>query len=138
MKRQKTLEDRLYVVGWIFLLAGSIGIFIYLQLLLPNVPSPPCVFFHILGIYCPGCGGTRALNALLHGRLLLSLWYHPLVLYTVVIFGGFMLTQTMERIHIKGVKGWKFHNWHMYAAVVILAANWGIKNFLLHFCNVIM
>lgn len=49
-----------------------------------------------------------------------------------------MLTQTMERIHIKGVKGWKFHNWHMYAAVVILAANWGIKNFLLHFCNVIM
>lgn len=138
MDRQSTLEDRLYFIGWFFLIAGGIGIFIYFQFILPNVTVFPCVFFHILGIYCPGCGGTRALSALLQGNILLSLWYHPLVLYTVVLFGGFMLTQTLERIHVKGIKGWKFHNWHMYAAIVILAANWGVKNFLLHFCNVLM
>lgn len=33
------------------------------------------------GYYCPGCGGTRAITALLHGRLLSSFLYHPVVLY---------------------------------------------------------
>ena len=30
---------------------------------------PRCPIFLWLHIYCPGCGGTRALAALLHGRL---------------------------------------------------------------------
>jgi hypothetical protein len=30
---------------------------------------PRCPIFLWLRIYCPGCGGTRALAALLHGRL---------------------------------------------------------------------
>jgi hypothetical protein len=30
---------------------------------------PRCPVFFWLHIYCPGCGGTRALAALLHGRL---------------------------------------------------------------------
>ncbi len=29
---------------------------------------PPCPFHTLLGILCPGCGGTRALAALLAGR----------------------------------------------------------------------
>ena len=30
---------------------------------------PRCPVFFWLHLYCPGCGGTRALAALLHGRL---------------------------------------------------------------------
>lgn len=30
---------------------------------------PYCPFFAATGLLCPGCGGTRALAALLHGRL---------------------------------------------------------------------
>src|SRR6202165_1141772 len=30
---------------------------------------PRCVFHAITGLECPGCGGTRALHGLLHGRL---------------------------------------------------------------------
>ncbi|MGN0372670.1 MAG: DUF2752 domain-containing protein [Enterocloster sp.] len=41
----------------------------------------PCLFQLFTGLYCPGCGGTRALRALLHGKLILSFQYHPLVLY---------------------------------------------------------
>ena len=29
---------------------------------------PPCVFHKLTGLYCPGCGNTRALSALLHGH----------------------------------------------------------------------
>lgn len=29
---------------------------------------PPCVFYKLTGLHCPGCGAQRALHALLHGR----------------------------------------------------------------------
>ena len=34
---------------------------------------PPCVFHELTGIYCPGCGNTRALALLMHGDLAGSL-----------------------------------------------------------------
>lgn len=30
---------------------------------------PQCVFLHVTGLQCPGCGSQRALHALLHGHL---------------------------------------------------------------------
>ena len=44
----------------------------------------PCLFHLLTGLYCPGCGGTRAFRALLAGNLLLSIRYHPLVAYMAV------------------------------------------------------
>lgn len=132
------MEDRLYMAGWLVLAVGAAGIFVYFRWILPNNLIPPCFFYHVLGIYCPGCGGTRAVGALLNGNVLLSLWYHPLVPYTAAVFGGFMLTQTLARTHIAGVKGWKFHNWYLYAAIIIVAVNWIVKNILLHFCNILI
>jgi hypothetical protein len=35
----------------------------------PNQPGNPfiaCVFHQVTGLYCPGCGGTRAMHALVH------------------------------------------------------------------------
>ena len=34
---------------------------------------PQCLLYHATGIYCAGCGATRAAYALLHGRLLEAL-----------------------------------------------------------------
>ena len=34
---------------------------------------PPCVFRKATGIYCPGCGSTRALQALARGDFFLAL-----------------------------------------------------------------
>lgn len=45
----------------------------------------PCLFRSLTGLYCPGCGGTRALRFLLKGDVLRSLWYHPLVGYMAVV-----------------------------------------------------
>lgn len=41
---------------------------------------PKCLFHEATGLYCPGCGNTRALHALLHGHVLLSLRYNPLLI----------------------------------------------------------
>lgn len=44
---------------------------------------PPCPFHALTGIYCPGCGSTRAIHYLLIGDWRMSLRCHPLLLPTL-------------------------------------------------------
>ena len=59
-------------------------IFIVLLLVPPGSPHakwlPKCMFYHVTGLYCPGCGATRALSALLHGDLKSSLHNNALLI----------------------------------------------------------
>ncbi len=43
-----------------------------------------CPLYAFTGIYCPGCGGTRAALALLHGDVLLSARCNPSVVCIVI------------------------------------------------------
>lgn len=143
----KSLEDELYGAGWIILASAALVYPLYLM----SGIHLPCVLDTFFGFYCPGCGGTRALKALFQGKLLLSLWYHPLVLYTAVVGGGFMATQTAERLQrrltsgqsvsgllcARPVRAWKFHDWYLYGAAALLLGNCIVKNILrlcFHIC----
>ena len=55
-------------------------------------------------VYCPGCGGTRALIALAHAQLGTALRYHPPVVITLALAGAYLLTQTVWRL--RGRRGW--------------------------------
>lgn len=46
---------------------------------------PPCVFHRLTGLYCPGCGNTRALAALLRGDVAGSLAWNVLLIPTLVV-----------------------------------------------------
>lgn len=130
MKRKKELEEELFYIGLVFSAVGTgVGV-VYYFLLRNLLPEFPCPFSALLGIYCPGCGGTRAVAALLQGRLLLSFWYHPLVLYGAVVGGGFMATQGLARLGVGRMKGWRFHSWYLYGAVLLIVCNFLIKNML--------
>lgn len=131
MRKLKTIEDELYIIGLWIIALGAIGMILYFGVIRDILPQASCFFVKVFGLYCPGCGGTRAVEALLHGRIRESLWYHPVVLYTVVIFGGFMLTNTLKRIPKIRIKGWKFHSWHLYGALAIIIVNWILRNILL-------
>lgn len=130
IKKNATLEEQLYFLGIFFLLLGALGGILYFHFYLPYIPMLPCMFHELFGLYCPGCGGTRAIMSLFHGNILRSVWYHPMVLYGFVIFGGFMLSHTLARLHVPKIKGWRFHNWYLYGAVVLVAANFLLKNIL--------
>jgi hypothetical protein len=43
---------------------------------------PKCPSYAFLGLYCPGCGITRALHALLHGQWAQAMAYNPLAMLT--------------------------------------------------------
>lgn len=130
MKKQITLEDSLYKIGFFALVMCCAALSLYFGIILRKFEMPPCVFSAYFRTYCPGCGGTRAVEALLHGHILESVWCHPIVLYTVIVFGGFMLTQSLERFGVRHMKGWKFQNWYLYGAIVIVGCNFLIKNLL--------
>ena len=130
MGKGKELETELFHIGLLFLGLGGCLWAVYFFLLRDFLPQMPCLFDRLLGIYCPGCGGPRALTALAHGRLLQSLWYHPLIPYTAVIGGGFMVTQGLDRLGITDGKGWKYHNWYVYGALILVAGNFLVKNAL--------
>jgi len=44
---------------------------------------PRCMFHQLTGLYCPGCGATRALSAMLHGDLKSSL-HNNLLLFPLL------------------------------------------------------
>lgn len=88
----------------------------------------PCLFQLITGLYCPGCGGTRAVKALLRGEFLTSLHYHPLVLYMAVVILGEILIYVYERKK-KILPTWnnRFQKW-VWLGIAVCGGNWIWKN----------
>lgn len=132
MEQQKSLEDELYPAGLIMLAVAAVGVPLFLFFFSgKDLSKSDCAFQLWLGMYCPGCGGTRSVNALLHGHVLQSLWYHPLVTYGVALYLAFMITWTTAKLHLFGIKkGLKFRAGYMYAMLVIIAVNFIVKNVL--------
>ncbi|MCR5143762.1 MAG: DUF2752 domain-containing protein [Lachnospiraceae bacterium] len=91
-----------------------------------------CLFHHVTGYYCPGCGGTRAVIALLKGKLITSFIYHPLVPYSLLAFiyviVHFIFCKIMH-------KNYHFPTYTLWLALVILILNWIIKNIAPVFLN---
>ncbi len=124
------MEEELYRWGLILLPFGLLSAYITARWLVPRFPEAECLFWKFFGIYCPGCGGTRALIAFLDGRFLLSAWYHPIVMYIALMYSCFMLSHTLEKLHFPFIRGMKFQVWEMYGALVVLAVNFVVKNVL--------
>ena len=43
----------------------------------------PCLFHQLTGLYCPGCGSTRALRHLIRGEPIAAIGSNPLLAVTV-------------------------------------------------------
>ncbi len=48
---------------------------------------PPCPFYQAYHLYCPSCGNTRSVMALLHGHVLASLHYN-IIPFILLILGS--------------------------------------------------
>ncbi len=91
----------------------------------------PCMFQMLTGLYCPGCGGTRGVNYLLHGRLLESFIYHPLVLYMAVVIAAEAISYQAARCFKRPGLYLGHEQQLIIVAVGIIAVNWVVKNVLL-------
>jgi len=83
------------------------------------------------GIYCPGCGITRAVFALIHGRVLLSACYHPVVLYAAVIYGIFMVRGAMAVCSRGRLPFMRWRLGYVYGGIAVVILQFLAKNILL-------
>ena len=131
MKRHETTpEDQLYIMGIClpFVLVPACFLYRYLCAHIPFFDMP-CLLRALTGYYCPGCGGTRAVYALLHLQLLRSFCYHPLVIYAAAAYLWFMLSHTVEKLSNHRIAiGMRWNPAWLWAALVILALNVIVKD----------
>ena len=80
-------------------LAGGLSsLSMFLVIILQEIgklPKFPCTFLYGTHMYCPGCGGTRALMALLKGHIIKSLVYNPAVVLGVGLLLYYEVTVLM-------------------------------------------
>jgi hypothetical protein len=89
---------------------------------------PPCMFHLLTGLYCAGCGSTRAIHYFLHGRIVKAFSYNPLVVILLVPLGFFVLN------HLRFVlwgKKWRIpeiKTKYIWLLIIIIFLYWILRN----------
>lgn len=129
----KNTEDWFFAAGWC--VAAGLGLLYALVQgagINPWNFLRPCMLHAVTGLYCPGCGGTRAVHAFLEGDILRSIRYHPFVPYVGIICIWFMASQTVERLSKGKIRiAMHFREIYMWIALGIIFVNFLIKNLVL-------
>ena len=110
--------------------------FVVVTLLLKDREEMQCVFYNLTGLYCPGCGGTRAVYSLLRLRIFDAIKYN-----ITVPFGAFVYIYYNVRAFIAGLKNdTEYFKNQKYPLCIVLVAvlllNFVFKNVLLIFFGI--
>ena len=129
MQRGSMTDREAYPTAWI-----TLAVLVLLYLLWRFALGAPtvsrCWVWEHWHVYCPGCGGTRALMALAQGRVGAALWYHTPVVITLALAAIYLFSQTAWRL--RGKRGWVLRydrRWPM-VLVGLFLANCVVRNVL--------
>lgn len=88
-------RDRQRLIAW----AAVTGYLLATAFVLPRL-LPACPLHALTGLYCPGCGGTRAMQALAHGHLRQAISYNLLLLPMLPVVSLLFADQVL--FHVRG------------------------------------
>lgn len=140
MKVKRPLNYEVLKKDFIFIniSVGLIVLSTFLFMLLQRIgiiPAMSCVLHDVMHIYCPGCGGTRAIFALLSGKLLTSLYYNPAIVLGVVLVMHYEVGVLLTLIKKNG-KRYYCTNWSpVIVCLAILVVFTIVRNYLLIGCG---
>ena len=75
-------NERLKTFAFLALIVIAIAFMYFIDPVKSSV-FPPCPFYLITGLYCPGCGSSRSIHQLLHGHLLIGFKLNPLMVLSL-------------------------------------------------------
>jgi hypothetical protein len=109
-------------------LAGAV--FTYVGTVDPNQPGhyPACPFLFITGLYCPGCGTLRTINALAHGDVVAALGLNPLAVATIpflLFWWGRWALRTWQGRPVRTTLAHPAYIWAFLALVIVY---WIVRN----------
>ena len=67
---------------------------------------PRCMFHEVTGLYCPGCGATRALHALAHGQIVHALWCNALLVGLALAIPAWLLLRPRLSSRLQARLAW--------------------------------
>ena len=130
-------EYKLYIAGIVFAFVSFLGIivFSFTPLKLSDI-IPRCSFHYVTGLYCPGCGGTRAVISFISGKWIKSFFYNPFVPYCGILYIMYMAKGTFSVITKGRHDFMKFKYGYIYVGIAVLLIQFVVKNILLIFWNI--
>jgi len=113
------------------IVAALVAGFVLVTYLIKGIEGFECAFNKLTGLYCPGCGGTRAVYSILRLDIIGAMRYN-----ITVPFGVFVYIYYNIRAFISGYKNdteyFKKQKYPLCIALaIVLVANFILKNVLL-------
>ncbi len=96
--------------------------------------SVGCPVKRVLHLYCPGCGGTRAVGALLRGDLLTSVRSNPLVMWGLVLCVWQYIRMVRSYLR-RDVECFHIPTWSWISLIVLIIGFFVVRNLLLVFVS---
>ncbi len=107
--------------------AGLAG---YLYLVDPNNPTnayPQCPLKQLTGIDCPGCGGLRATNSMVHGDIA-GVIDHNILALVIVPLIAYLITRWVLGLFGKQLPALRLPPWSRYVIPVVVIAFTVVRN----------
>ena len=84
---------------------------------------PPCIFYAVTGLLCPGCGTTRALHQLLHGNVAEAFRLNPFLF--VLMLGALVAAPSL----VRGERpSWLMKPWFAWTSLVVVMSWFVLRN----------
>ena len=122
-----------YITILITYLVLMLAIVMYITFANNFITIPKCPIYTHFGLYCPACGGTRAIISLFHFNLIESIKYNPVVIYTFITTTIYLIIETINRVLHKN----KVVKWNIFIKIglILLLFNWIIQNIIIIVLN---
>lgn len=131
-ENKKKIEYAIWIAGVILgIFAASVLLLAYFTPFSLEMITYDCWIHQVSGLYCPGCGGTRAFFALLRGDIVASFFCHPLVLYMGILYAVFMIRGGIALLSKGRYSFMKYHITYVYIGIAITIVQFIIKNICL-------
>ena len=128
MMKKHSDDDYFY---WAVFIAVFITIGCTALLMTSSRSFATCWIYQYFGMYCPACGGTRAVLALCRGQIGLSLYHNTVVVVLAIFVLLYLPVQTICRLKGKQVPVWcRYRPMWLYGFIGLLLANCLIRNIL--------
>jgi hypothetical protein len=120
-------NKRLTVVFiWLALAVGSTYLFIFE----PGQSGlfPPCLFYLITGLACPGCGTTRGLHQLLHGHFGAAFRFNPLMMVMLPFLLYALVRHTNAVMRDQPIRGNQLNARYIWLLFFVIVTFWIVRN----------
>ena len=102
--------SRLIWQGWLLGALALAGLAVlYLFNPVEHAFYPPCLFYQLTHLHCPGCGGLRAMHQLTHGHFAAAFLSNPLLIVSIPILVWLGISKLRNRsssVFMKPAAAW--------------------------------